>query len=460
MQGTVKSIRGHVVEVRFLGDYLPRINNVLVSPDNADVRLQVLKSSTAASFFCLSLSSPTLIKKGQLFVDTMTPLSVPVGPELLGRVLNVFGHTLDGGKQLNLETAKSIYSPSIRYSDVSSTYTVLETGIKAVDLFCPIIKGGKAGLFGGSGVGKTILLTEILHNIINKDREKTVSVFSGVGERSREGHELYEELKSSGVLPYVALLFGSMGASAPVRFLTALGSVTVAEYFRDELKKDVLFFIDNMFRFAQAGNELSSLMGTLPSEDGYQATLASEMAHVHERLVSNKENSITSLEAIYIPADDILDQGVQAIFDYLDSSIVLSRDIYREGRLPAIDILSSDSSALNPTMVDANHYMVALEAKNILAKSKSLERIVSLVGESELSEEDKIIYRRAKKLKNYMTQNFFVAENQTGKKGQYIPLMTTVFDVLSILNGKHDELTEDKFLYIGSLEDLNSNASK
>lgn len=305
-------------------------------------------------------------------------------------------------------------------------------------------------------MGKTILLTEILHNIINIDLNKTVSVFAGVGERAREGQELYEELSKTGVLGNVSLIFGTMGDNPSVRFLTALGAVSMAEYFRDVMGKDVLFFVDNVFRFAQAGNELSVLMQNLPSEDGYQSTLTSEISSLHQRLVSSDKSSITTLEAVYVPADDILDQAVQSILTHLDSSTVLSREVYREGLLPAVDIIQSDSAALNAAMVGEKHFNVALNAKSLLKNAQSLERIVSLVGESELSEDDRVLYQRAKKLKNFMTQNFFVAENQTGKKGQYVKLEQTVNDVEQLLAGKYDEISDDKFLFIGSVEDLNA----
>jgi len=281
-----------------------------------------------------------------------------------------------------------------------------------------------------------------------------VSVFAGVGERIREGHELYNTLSEKEVLSSVSLVLGTMGENPAVRFLTGFTAVTLAEYFRDSLKKDVLFFIDNVFRLAAAGQELSVLMSTIPSEDGYQATLTSEMASFHERLVSNIDNSITSIEAIYVPNDDILDQGVQAIFPYLDSSVVLSRNIYQEGLLPAIDLLSSSSANLNPETVGQLHYDAALKALNLLKQATALDRIVSLVGESELSPADQLISERAKKLRNFMTQNFFVTENQTGRKGAYVPKETTVNDVNDLLNGKYDDITDDKFSFIGSIQEI------
>ncbi len=453
-KGRVKSIKGFIIEVEFIGEAKPSIRDVLVMENDPTVKMQVYESSSVSSFYCISLTHLAGISRGSKVINTHQPLSVPVGTGILGRVTDLFGNAKDALEPVANTEARSIYQSPPSYSDVSAKIELLESGIKVIDLFSPLIKGGKTGLFGGSGVGKTILLTEILHNIINKDKEKTLSVFCGVGERTREGHELYLELKNTGVLDHVALVLSSMGDSPSVRFLTALASVTHAEYFRNDMKKDVLFFIDNVFRFAQAGNELSMLMDSLPSEDGYQPTLSSEMANFHERLISNQANSITSIEAIYMPADDLLDQAVQSVYDYLDSAVVLSRDIYREGRYPAVDILESTSNVLNVHTVSPLHYYVATKAQSILSKASSLERIVSLVGESELSEEDRILYKRAVKIRNFMTQSFFVSAEQTGRPGAYVPLDTTVADVKDIIEGKYDSLTEDKFLYIGSLKEL------
>ena len=458
--GKIIGINGHVVEVDFQADIKPNINNILIEENDPLIKLQVVKSSTPTGFYCLSLSPPELLTRGLKVIDTGNCLNVPVGQNILGRVIDIFGTPADGLGPLKAEITRPIYQDNVTYADTSADQAILETGIKVIDMFAPIIKGGKTGLFGGSGVGKTILLTEVLHNIVNLDKEHTMSVFAGVGERTREGQELFSELASTKVLPYVSLVFGGMGAPPASRFLTGLVATTVAEYFRDEADKDVLFFIDNMFRFAQAGNEVSLLMNTIPSEDGYQATLTSEMAMIHERLVSNSNRSITAIEAIYVPADDILDQGVQATFDYLDSTLVLSRDVYREGRLPAVDILASGSSAINPAMIDPQHYVTVLDTKSLLKKAESLNRIVSLVGEAELSESDKRDYQRAKKIRNYMTQSFHVAENQTGRKGTYVPINKTVQDVTKILNGEFDSVTEDKFLFIGSLDEIKINPTK
>lgn len=452
--GKIISVKDYIIEVEFPFSIRPKFHDILTLEENKDVKMEVYRSSGLSTFFCIGLTSINSLYRGAKVVTTNNPLLMPVGKKTLGRVIDIFGNPKDGLGDVDRTSVKSIYGSPPSYSEVSSKQEVLETGIKVVDLFSPLLKGGKTGLFGGSGVGKTIMLTEILHNIIDRDKEKNVSVFCGIGERTREGHELYHELEDSGVLPMASLIFGSMGDNPSVRFLTSLGGVTQAEHFRDELKKDVLFFVDNMYRFAQAGNELSLLMNQIPSEDGYQSTLTSEMAMVHERLVSNNNAAITTIEAIYLPSDDILDQGVQSVLDYIDSQIVLSRDVYREVRFPAVDILTSGSSALNPGVVSAVHYMVALQAQSLLKKAQSLERIVSLIGESELSEEDRINYQRAKKVRNYMTQNFFVAATQTGKPGSYVPIKTTVADVKAIMEGKYDGITDDKFLYIGNLSDI------
>jgi len=309
------------------------------------------------------------------------------------------------------------------------------------------------GLFGGAGVGKTMLLTEILHNVVTLKKGENLSVFAGVGERTREGQELVAELKDKGVLEYVSLIFGEMGENAAIRYLTALAGVAMSEYFRDA-GKNVLFFIDNVFRFAQAGNELSTLMNTIPSEDGYQANLTSQMAGFHERLVSTDKAVISAIEAIYVPSDDLLDHGVQSIFPYLDSVVTLSRSVYQQGHLPAVDILASSSTALDASIVGTVHYQTAIASQALLKKAESLERMVALVGESELSPESQLTYRRAKKIRNYMTQSFYVAENQSGRPGKFVPIKTTVQDMADILAGKYDHIPEDKFLYVGAISEI------
>lgn len=451
--GKIIGVQGQIIEVEFK-NHEPSVHDILVLDDDSNIKMQVALPSGPSSFFCLSLSSTEKLHRGLKVLNTKKPILIPTGPGVLGRTLNIFGEPIDGLGAIKKEGELPIYAQGLDYSEIVRHQEILETGIKAIDFLSPMIRGGKIGLFGGAGVGKTVLLTEIIHNVVVLRKGKGVSVFAGVGERIREGHELYETLAEKQVLSSVSLILGTMGENPAVRFLTGFTAVALAEYFRDSLKKDVLFFIDNVFRLAQAGNELSVLMNIIPSEDGYQATLTSEMASFHERLVSNKDNSITSIEAIYIPNDDILDQGVQAIFPYLDSSVVLSRSIYQEGLLPAIDLLSSSSANLNPETVGQLHYDVALKALNLLKQATALDRIVSLVGESELSPSDQLIYERAKKLRNFMTQNFFVTENQTGRKGAYVPRVTTVNDVQDLLSGKYDDITDDKFSFIGSIQEI------
>lgn len=454
--GKIIAIRGQVVEVFFPGEK-PSIHDIVVAEADPSIKMQVHSSSGRDRYYCLLLTDASSIARGATIINTRKPIVIPVGEELLGRVIDFAGSVRDGRTDIQTENNWPIYREGPIYSDVGTNQEIIVTGIKGLDLFSPMLKGGKIGLFGGAGVGKTILLTEIIHNIIQVSSEnagKSLSVFAGIGERSREGQELRESLEAGGVLPFTSLVFGHMGENPAIRFLTGYTALTISEYFRDILKKNVLFFADNVFRFAQAGNELSLLMNMIPSEDSYQSTLSSEMAAFHERLASTSTNSITAIEAIYVPNDDILDQGVQAILPYLDSTIILSRNIYQEGRLPAIDFISSTSSALTPDLVGEEHYRTALLAQSIMKKAISIERIVSLVGESELNPEDKTVFRRAKILRNYMTQNFFTTEKQTGKKGSFVPIDRTVKDTNDILNGVYDTVPEEKFLFIGTAEEV------
>lgn len=451
-EGKIISVKGQVVEVAFPKEK-PNINDLLVVKEDPGIKLQVYSSSKSSSYYCILLVKTHKLFRGQIVVSTGKPIQIPVGNGLLGRVIDIFGNEKDGLGEIKTSGFWPIYKQAPLYKDIPFHQEILETGIKVIDLFCPMLKGGKMGLFGGAGVGKSVLLTEIIHNVVTINKEKNLSVFAGVGERTREGQELFAELKASGVVDSVSLVFGQMGENPAMRFLTGYTAVTVAEYFRDVLKKDVLFFIDNVFRFAQAGNELSLLMNTIPSEDSYQATLSSEMAAFHERLVSTKENNISTIEAIYIPNDDILDQGVQAVLPYLDSSLILSRNIYQEGRLPAVDILASSSSALSVDIAGKIHNETVIKAQGLLKKGLSLDHIVSLVGESELSLEDQIAYRRAKILRNFMTQSFFVTESQTGRKGKFVPLKTTLEDVGAILTGTYDKIPEEKFMFIGGAKE-------
>jgi len=453
VEGKVLSVRGQVVEVEFL-QAKPDIHELLVLKEQPEVKLEVYSSSRANVFYCLCLSFEEYLYRGALVVNTGQQILFPSGPEVLGRVMDIFGTPIDGKEELKVKTYRNIHQKYKHIYDIATNNQILETGIKVIDLFAPLLKGGKMGLFGGAGVGKTILLTEILHNIVGNKDQNSVSVFAGIGERTREGLELYQALIKSSVMDKSSLIYGSMGENPAIRFLAAHSAVTLAEYFRDEEKKNVLFFIDNAYRYAQAGNELSTLTSSLPSEDGYQATLESEMAEFHERLLSTKDAKITTIEAIYVPADDILDHGVQVIFPYLDATITLSRQLYQKGILPAVDILTSSSTTLTPRIVGEEHFNCVLRAKAILKQEENLERIVSLVGESELSNEDQLIYRRARKIRNYMTQRFFVTETQTSHKGVFIPISTVIADVIGIIDGRYDHIPEERLLYIGSINEI------
>jgi F-type H+/Na+-transporting ATPase subunit beta len=452
-KGKILSIQGNIVEVKFSGEQ-PSINDLVVLEADPSIQMEVYASSGKMSFFCFLFTSSDTLIKGATVINTGEPVKVPVGDAVLGRVINLFGTVQDSHGALKEHKKRPIFGRQLSLDTIKVPNTVLQTGIKSIDFFAPILTGGRVGLFGGAGVGKTILLTEIIHNVVTLQKKDTVSVFTGVGERIREGQELYETLQSSGVLPLVSLIYGHMGDNPAVRFRTAHAGVTIAEHFRDEEKKNVLFFIDNMFRFVQAGYELATLMNTIPSEGGYQATLSSQMAGLQERLTSTADAQLTAIEAIYIPSDDITDNGVQSIFPYLDSTVVLSRGIYQQGHFPAVDIITSTSAGLNEQVVGKNHFMAYIKTQSILKRAASVERIVSLVGESELSSEDQIIYKRAKIIQNYMTQNLFVVESQTGKKGQYVPVETTVNDMMAIVDGKYDDYPAETFLYIGSLADI------
>lgn len=450
--GKIISIEGQVVEVEF-SETKPAVNNILVSAKDSSIKMMVYSSAGDNTFFCFLFSPANGLERGAEVIDTKKQLMIPVGKEMLGRVVDAFGFPVDGGSPLSVKEFLPVYKNSLAYGEISSKQEILETGVKVIDFFCPLLKGGKIGLLGGAGVGKTVMLTELLHNVvISKGDERSVSVFAGVGERTREAQELVETLAAKKALKKVALIIGPMGSSPAWRYLAAHSAATIAEYFRDSLSLEVLFFIDNVFRFAQAGNELSMLMRTIPSEDGYQPTLASEMAFLHERLVSTSRSAVSTVEAVYIPSDDLLDQAVQSVFSHLDTAVVFSRDVYQQNLLPAVDPLNSYSAALSPQTAGELHYEVAREAKTLLQKAVAIERVVSLVGEAELSPEDLTIYRRARKIKNFMTQNLFVMEEQTGVPGQYVSLSETIADVSKILSGKWDDLPEDKFLYIGTIK--------
>ncbi len=450
-KGTIIGIKGTIIEIEFLGEPSPRPYDILILEKNPEVRLQAINSGQR--LFAVNLSSHSL-KKGDTVLNTASPLKIGVGKSILGRVFDIFGNPLDGKGKLNPENYESIYKTPPPPTPSSQNTEILETGIKAIDFFAPLIKGGKLGLFGGAGVGKTVLLTEIIHNVVVLQKNKTVSIFAGVGERSREGRELYEDLEKTNTLKQVALIYGTMGESPAIRFTTAFAAASLAEYFRDKESKDVLFFLDNVFRFGQAGYELSTLTNAIPSEGGYQPTLTSQMGTFHERITSRDGRHITAIETIYIPSDDITDPIVQSVFPYIDSTIVLSRNVYQAGLFPAVDLLESSSAAANPELLGKDHYEALIKAQNLLKKAESLKRIVSLVGEEELSPQDRIVYRRAQILRNYMTQNFFTVENQTGKKGVYVKREKVVEDVKTILEGNYDAYNPQQFLYISTLDEI------
>ncbi len=456
--GMIVSIFGDVAQVLFRDDQ-PGLHDLLVVPAGRgrdECMLLVIGSAENDTQYALILSGREQLSRGMSVRALGGTLSIPVGRAILGRAVNMFGKAIDGGSTIPFDTKVPVFGSAPSYDAIETSREIWETGIKVVDFFAPLVKGGKMGLFGGAGVGKTILLTEILHNIVivpdNKRRSnKRVSVFAGVGERAREGQELYQELADRGVLPYVTLLYGSMGEPAAARLMTALSAVAVAEYFR-ESGSDVLFFIDNVFRYAQAGSEIATITKATPSEDGYQATLTSEMAAFHERITSTPQGVMSAIEAIYVPSDDLLDTGVQAIYPYLDSVITLSRDVYQRGILPAVNLLSSGGAMLSPDIVGEAHYRAVIEAQAVLKKAETLERMVALVGEAELSPENRAIWRRAQILTRYMTQPFYVTEAQTGRSGVSVPLAKTVRDVAAIVSGAYDKEPPEAFRMIGEIK--------
>ncbi len=448
---TVIGLRNQVAQVRFSGK-APALHDLLVSSKDPEIELEVASSIDEETYYCLVHRGAARLSLGTELTNTGVPPTFPAGKAVLGRMLNVFGQPQDG-RAMTASKHVPLYSTvETSLKDVFVPHEVLETGIRAIDFFAPMVKGGKIGLFGGAGLGKTILLTELINNIlIRKKDQKGVSLFAAVGERSREAQELYENLDEAGVLDQTALVVGQMGENPAVRFRTALAATALAESFRDDHKLDVLFFMDNVYRFSQAGYELSTLMNAIPSEDGYQPTLTSEIGSLHERLHSNENGHITTIEAVYLPSDDIHDYSVRSVMPYFDATLVLSRDIYQSGRLPAVDLLASSSSALSLEFISEKHYNAYLTSKKLLEQAQSLERIVSLVGLSELSTENQQLYKRAQLLQNYMTQSFQVAENQTGRPGTYTPLAQTVKDVEALLSGALDETPPEALLFCTKL---------
>lgn len=456
-EGVVVSIGGQVCEVEFY-EKKPELHTLLTLVDDPKSIMEVVGTTSAGNLLCFVMSGTYGFFRGARVVDTGETIRVPVGDNVLGRLLNVFGEVVDKKGPVKGAKFESIYGEPPALSQTVAKKSVYETGIKAVDFFAPVSRGGKIGFIGGAGVGKSVLLTELIHNLAIY--QKGISVFAGIGERIREGKELYDLLDFNKVLNNVALVFGQMNENASVRFRVGFSAVTIAEHFRDVEKKDVLFFVDNVYRFVQAGNELSTQLNLIPSEDGYQATLDSEMGSFQERIASTKNGAITCVEAIYVPSDDITDQAVQSAFPYLDSIVVLSREVAEAGRYPSVDLLNSSSSILDPGVVGREHYNTALEAQKILKQYADLERIVSIVGEGELSNENRLVYHRAKKVINYMTQNFFIIQEFTGKHGVHVKREQTVADVAEIIAGKLDHFDDSKFSGIGSLDDLTKPATE
>jgi F-type H+/Na+-transporting ATPase subunit beta len=450
--GRVRGVLGQIVRIDCDGWYRPALRELLTVADAPLVRMEAYSYDDQNTLFCLLLSEVDSLERNDRIVTTGEQITVPVGNAVLGRVIDLYGEPIDGAGPLTVTTTSTIYRghESTMGTKVVRPSTVLETGIKTIDFFAPLMRGGKMALVGGAGVGKTTLQEEILRNVVYKGTG--VSVFAGIGERIREGHALWRSLKEHDVLDRTALVFGHINKNAAVRALTAATAATQVEYFRDEQKQDVLFFVDNVFRFLQAGSELSTLLGELPSEFGYQPTLQSEIAQFENRLYSTTEASVTSVQTVYVPADEFGNPAIAATMPHMDASVILSRDLTYEGRYPAVDPFRSTSIALNPKIVGVEHYTAATEAVEVLNQYQQLARIVSIVGEEELSLENQKRYQRAQKILNYMTQSFVSTEIETGRPGVKVALAAVVRDVRAILDGKLDEVEATKFLYIGDLE--------
>lgn len=448
--GTIKQVIGPVVDVYF-EEVVPAIHNALrTTVDGRMVTLEVAQHIGLGRARCIALQDTTGLTRGQNVEDTGAPVSVPVGEKVLGRLFNVIGDTLDGKGDMNDAPHASIHREAPPFSEQRTKAEVFETGIKSIDLLAPFIRGGKVGLFGGAGVGKTVLMQELIHNIAKE--HGGYSVFAGVGERVREGNDLYHEMKESGVIDKLAMVFGQMNEVPGARARVALTGLTMAEHFRDEMGKDVLLFIDNIFRFVQAGAEVSSLLGRVPSAVGYQPTLAEEMGQLQERITSTKNGSITSVQAIYVPADDLTDPAPATTFAHLDSTIVLTRGLASLGIFPAVDPLESSSTALDPDIVGEEHYRIALQTKQVLQRYKDLQDIIAILGIEELSDEDKAIVYRARKIQRFLSQPVHVAEVFSGIPGVYVPVADTIRSFREILEGKHDDKNENDFYMKGSID--------
>lgn len=460
-KGQVLQVMGPVVDVKFADGHLPEIYNALkITYDaksdtevNIDLTLEVALHLGDDTVRTIAMASTDGVQRGMEVIDTGASISVPVGDITLGRVFNVLGDPIDLNEDIDASARRdSIHRDAPKYEQLSTEVEILETGIKVVDLLAPYIKGGKIGLFGGAGVGKTVLIQELINNIAQE--HGGISVFAGVGERTREGNDLYFEMKDSGVIDKTAMVFGQMNEPPGARMRVALTGLTMAEYFRDEQGQDVLFFIDNIFRFTQAGSEVSALLGRMPSAVGYQPTLATEMGQLQERITSTNVGSVTSIQAIYVPADDYTDPAPATTFAHLDATTNLERKLSEMGIYPAVDPLASTSRALSPEIVGEEHYEVARKVQQTLQRYKELQDIIAILGMDELSDEDKLVVHRARRIQFFLSQNFHVAEQFTGQPGSYVPVQETVKGFKEILEGKYDHLPEDAFRLVGPIEDV------
>ncbi len=452
-EGLITQIIGPVIDVEFQSGELPEIYDALeiYKNDGQKVVAEVQQLLGESRVRSVAMSSTDGLQRGMKVVNTKNPIKIPVGKNILGRILNVLGEPVDELGDINSDTYLPIHRPSPKLVDQNTNIEILETGIKAIDLLQPYQKGGKIGLFGGAGVGKTVLIMELIHNIAQE--HSGVSVFGGVGERTREGNDLWNEMKESNVLDKVALIYGQMNEPPGARMRVGLSALTAAEYFRDFSKQDVLLFVDNIFRFVQAGSEVSSLLGRMPSAVGYQPTLSTEIGELQERITSTKDGSITSVQAIYVPADDLTDPAPATTFSHLDASTVLSRQIASLGIYPAVDPLASNSRVLDPVIIGEEHYNVARKVLEVLQKYKDLQDIIAILGMDELSEEDKETVNRARKIQRFLSQPFFVAEQFSGIPGKYVKLEDSIRGFKEILEGKHDNLPEQAFYMVGSIEE-------
>lgn len=452
--GKILQVIGPVVDIRFDAEHLPSIKNAILikTDDGQQMTAEVAQHVGDDVVRCIAMSSTDGLVRGMDCIDTGKPIEVPVGDAVLGRMFNVLGEAIDGLGEVKADQKMPIHREAPTFAEQTTQNEILETGIKVIDLLCPYAKGGKIGLFGGAGVGKTVLEQELIHNIAIEHGGR--SVVAGVGERTREGNDMYYEMKNSGVLKNTVLTYGQMNESPGARMRVALSALTMAEYFRDVEHQDVLLFIDNIFRFTQAGSEVSALLGRMPSAVGYQPTLATEMGQLQERITSTKDGSITSVQCVYVPADDLTDPAPAATFSHLDARLVLDRSIAALGIYPAVDPLGSSSRMLDPLVVGEEHYQVARKVQEILQRYRELQDIIAILGMDELGEEDKKIVNRARRIRNFLSQPFSVAEQFTGMNGVYVPVKDTVRSFKEILDGTYDDLPEAAFLSVGTIEDV------